>query len=108
MTLGAWLDSRTPVPPPALAERVQSLLAADASAPAPQIPDRCLAAAEGLLVTLVDSAGTTRDAALDLLAADALVTYAFEAASDEPDGLEERARRAMQRIAALVDGASPA
>ena len=105
MTLGAWLESRTPPAPPALRDRVRSLLAADESAPASQIPDRCLAAAEGLLVTLVDTAGTTRDAALDLLAADALVTYAFEAASDEPDGLEERARRAMHRIAAMVDEA---
>ena len=45
----------------------------------------------------------TRDAALDLLAVDALVTYAFEAAADEPSSLEARAGRALARIAALAE-----
>ena len=44
----------------------------------------------------------TRGSALDLLAVDALVTYAFEAAADEPDKLEERTERALVTIAALA------
>lgn len=105
MTLGDWLASRTPPAPPALAARLEELLRADLAAPESAVADRCMDAAERLLPNLFDSAGASRDAALDLLAADALVTCAFEAASDEPARLEERARRAMHRIAALVDEA---
>ena len=36
-----------------------------------------------------------------MLAADALVTYAFEAASDEPRALAAHASEAMRRIAGL-------
>ena len=107
-TLGDWLTSRTPPPPPALAERLASLLRSDDPVSAAEIPDRCLEAAERLLVDLMESAGASRDAALDLLTADALVTYAFEAASDEPDGLDARARQAMRRIARLVNEAPSA
>jgi hypothetical protein len=41
----------------------------------------------------------SRAQALDLLAADALLTYAFEAAADEPQSLVARADDAMLRIA---------
>ena len=105
MTLGDWLATRTPPAPPALAARLEVLLRAELAAPESAVADRCMDAAERLLTTMVERAGTSRDAALDLLAADALVTYAFEAASDEPARLEERARQAMHRIAALVDEA---
>ncbi len=44
---------------------------------------------------------STRDSALDLLAADALVTYAFEAASESPLELAQRATDAMVRMAVL-------
>jgi hypothetical protein len=44
---------------------------------------------------------------LELLAADALVTYAFEAAADAPTLLSERARQAMMRIAALAPVPTP-
>lgn len=105
MTLGEWLAGRTPPPPPALAARLGALLGGELAAPRAEISDRCFEAAERLLTTLVDSAGTSRAAALDLLAADALVTYAFEAGSEDASDFEERARRAMHRIAALVDEA---
>jgi len=45
----------------------------------------------------------TRAHALDVLSADALLTYAFEAAADEPSRLTARADLAMQRIAALAE-----
>jgi hypothetical protein len=38
-----------------------------------------------------------------LLVVDALVTYAFERASDDPAGIEERAAQAMASLAALTD-----
>ena len=43
-----------------------------------------------------------RDRALDLLAVDALVTYAFEAAAEHPESLAQRATTAMSSIAALA------
>jgi hypothetical protein len=50
---------------------------------------------------LLASGSTSRATALDLLAVDALVTYAFQAGADDPARLEERAARAMARIALL-------
>ena len=78
-TVGAWLAGREPAPPPALAE-----------------------------ARLLREAATTRESALDLLAADALVTYAFEAAADEPDTLPARVERATARIARLPAAAAAA
>jgi hypothetical protein len=52
---------------------------------------------------------TARDAALDLLTADALVTYAFEAAAESPREVDAIAAEAMQRIARIggVQGGTP-
>jgi hypothetical protein len=120
-TVQEWLQSRTPVPPSALRERVEQALRAtgpsggDASvaggpgtAVEREIHVCCLTAASTILRPLLAHEGAGREAALDLLAADALVTYAFEAASTEPHTLDDRAGAAMRAIAALaVPGAPP-
>ena len=62
----------------------------------------CLAAAEDLLRELLSRPSAGRESALDLLTVDALVTYAFEAASDDPDSLAERADQAMTRLVATA------
>lgn len=68
--------------------------------------DRYLEAAAGMFERLMRDGCETRDRALDLLAVDALVTYALEADADSrPSGLEERAREAMLRFARLADPA---
>ncbi|MDE3128531.1 MAG: hypothetical protein KGL38_11030 [Gemmatimonadota bacterium] len=100
MTVGAWLDARTPAPPPALARRIRELLAADLDRDAADAHRVCGAAAEALLAALLAERETGRETALDLLAADALVTYAFEHAAARAD-LDGEAAGAMQRIAAL-------
>ena len=66
-----------------------------------EVPEACLEAGESLLDSLIASGSTSRATALDLLAVDALVTYAFQAGADDPARLEERAARAMARIALL-------
>ena len=104
MTLARWLDARRPAPPPALRERIDTALGRDLHTAGPDIPERCLTAAQRLVSALLDENATDRAAALDLLAADALVTYAFEAASEEPRALSGRAAEAMTRIAALGRG----
>jgi len=55
-------------------------------------------AAEDVLRGVLAAEPMTRAQALDLLAADALVTYAFEVASDDPATLADRANDAMSRL----------
>lgn len=106
-SVGDWLASLQPSPPPALFERLQVALADYAGLPKDRVPESCLAAGEELLDRLLASGSTSRGSALDLLTVDALVTYAFESAADVPAALEARAARAMARIAA-VPGDRPA
>ncbi|HYD54520.1 MAG TPA: hypothetical protein VEA99_17940 [Gemmatimonadaceae bacterium] len=100
-SLGDWLDGRTPAPPPALRDRLREALRDDLHAPAAEAHARCLEAGERLLAQLLARGATARTAALDLLAADALVTYAFEAAAEQPESLAERADDAMRRLSTL-------
>jgi hypothetical protein len=67
-----------------------------------ETPESYLAAGEWLLTRLLSGDCTSRDCALDLLAADALVTYAFELAANDPAGIGERAQQATARLAALA------
>ncbi|MEQ1692471.1 MAG: hypothetical protein ABMA00_14375, partial [Gemmatimonas sp.] len=101
LTVGLWLADRRPAPPAALAARLRELLTPYLSWPVARVPDACLEAGERLLGTLLISGATERGSALDLLAVDSLVTYAFQAAADNPDRIEVRAAQAMQRISAL-------
>jgi hypothetical protein len=99
--VSTWLRGRTPVPPPQLAARIDAFTAriADRDPSA----DAFLDAAEAAMGVVLRDGCRTRESALDLLAVDALVTYAFEAAADEADQLEHRAVRALARIAALCE-----
>lgn len=101
MSLDAWLASRAPAPP-ALAARVRAMASAGGG-PTVHPTDALLASAERAMRSLLRDGCLTRESALDLLAVDALVTYAFEAAADEPQALEERAGKALARIAALAE-----
>lgn len=105
MTVSDWLDGRTPAAPPALRARIREALGDASTADAERVGDVCLATAERLVGGLLAGDCTSRDCALDLLTADALVTYAFEAAEASPGDLVPRAAAAMHRIAAL--GATP-
>jgi hypothetical protein len=101
VTVGDWLVRRKPAAPHALRARLELALGADSSADAGQASDACLRAAERLMRELLRGNCNTRESALELLTADALVTYAFEAASETPSELARRAVDAMRRIAAL-------
>ncbi|WP_353265484.1 hypothetical protein [Gemmatimonas sp.] len=100
-TVGEWMARMDPAPPSALHRRLWELVGTSASRPVSDVPEACLEAGEQLLDALLASGSTTRATALDLLAVDSLITYAFQAAADDPARLEERAARAMARIAAL-------
>jgi len=100
-TVAAWLAERQPAPPAALVRRIREALGDSAEREATVAADVCLAAGERLLATVLGDEDASRDYALDLLTADALVTYAFEAASETPGELAARAARAMMNIASL-------
>jgi hypothetical protein len=100
-TIGEWIGEREPAPPHALLRRLREALGADARREADDAAELCLAAGERVLSAVLREDEASRNFALDLLAADALVTYAFEAASERPGELSERARHAMSSIAAL-------
>jgi hypothetical protein len=104
MTVEAWLRSRTPPPPPALLERAVSALGSAAAKDASEADTVCLDAAVRLLEPLLREDRPGRESALDLLAADALTTYAFEAAGAELEHLDDRTVEAMRQLAGLAPG----
>jgi hypothetical protein len=106
VTVGEWLDARSPAPPEALRKRVDGLLGDALRRDASRTLEVCLATAERLLATLLAAGSTSRDSALDLLTADALVTYAFESAADTLEHLATCASDAMRRIASIGAAAS--
>jgi hypothetical protein len=84
-----------------LRARIDAALGSDLHADSDDLSETLLGAGERLVRGLLEVDATSRDSALDLLAADALVTYAFEAASERPADLARRAAVAMARIARL-------
>jgi len=90
-TVGAWLDRHTASAPEALRARV--LHYAAASAERTDVAAALSAAGDAALASVVAHAGD-RSVALDLLAADALVTLALLA----------QAERAPERLGAFADG----
>ena len=62
-------------------------------------PEELLKAAEQLLARIIDGECESREAALDLLTVDALVTRSMELAAREPDLLARFPDLAMKRIA---------
>ena len=104
-TVASWLASRTPVPPGQLASRIEQFVATPTAGGVTGVApvERLLDAAEGAMRAVLHDGCLTRDSALDLLAVDALVTYAFEAAADRPEDLEMLATGALARIAALAE-----
>lgn len=91
--LSDWLASRSPLPPLELSERLSKIVGDSSSA-----TDDLSAALLKLGLGVLANVGDDRAAAPDLLAADALITYAMEAAA-ESDAIESAATDAMREIA---------
>ena len=101
MTIDEWLALRTPRPPDALEVRIRAVLGDALHEEAGHVPEIFADAGERLVAALLRSNSTSRNSALDLLTADALVTYAFEAASADPDNIQRVASSAMVRMSTL-------
>lgn len=97
-----WVKSQSGDAPPALVGRVGVVLEANPDWEALHVAEALLMAGERLLASVMTDSTAGREVALDLLAADACVTWAFEAAADEPSSLPLRAEQAMERIAGLA------
>lgn len=96
-----WIAAHADQPPASLRERLARVLA---DAPAGDgAHAELLATGREMLGELLARGSTARDTALDLLTADALVTYAFECAADEPASLDARAAAAMRAITTAAD-----
>jgi hypothetical protein len=78
----AWLEARRPVPPTSLRERLQSAVH---DAPGGLVAHLARHGRE-LLDKVAARPNGRRELALDLLAADAFATYAFEAQAEEEKG----------------------
>lgn len=101
MNVRDWLAHREPSPPHVLRERIEALALAVpeiAGDPAGSL----LAAAEDALAQLARRRSDDRAAAIDLLAVDALVTYAMEYAAQTPDDIPPLSERAMSRLSGVA------
>ena len=102
MTLEHWLRDRAPAPPARLARRIDEALGRRREADATDAASLCVDAADHLLRALLQHDSTRRECALDLLSVDALVTYAMEAAAEDPDTFASRVHDTMDRLAAAA------
>ena len=77
-----WLNARTPAPPDALRERLHRAVADMLPAPGSVLPMYLAQLGRALLEQVTARPDGGRELALDLLAADAFATYAFEAQAE--------------------------
>ena len=99
-----WLREKSPAPPARLAARLETALGARGAEPSSNAAVVFLDACESLLANVAARPSPGRESALDLLAADALATYALEAAAESPAAVEARAHEAMKRLSAIAGG----
>ena len=85
-----WLDTRRPAPPAALRAHLEAQLSDSEE----RLPDHLAELGRAMLARVTGRPDGGRELALDLLAADAFVTYAFEAQAEaDVAGLAVLARR---------------
>ena len=100
VALNHWLSSMH-ASAPALSERMRIAVdSVDGAGGAVQ--DRALGAALQLADEVLRERCGSRTTAITLLAADALMTYAFEAAADTPDRIDALAEEAIRRVSAMA------
>ena len=106
MTIGEWLQARQPKPPAELMQTLETALGPALNDDSENATAVFLAAAERMLRGLVTSSETGRPIAGELLAIDALTTYAVEAAAETLDSMPDFAGDAMARFANIIQPGS--
>jgi hypothetical protein len=94
-----WLSRRTPPPPDELASAIRAALKSRTDDNKDPSPTELLEAAQALLEKVLKDECAQRKSALDLLTADALVTYALEIASEKAVSLRDFPEYAMDHLA---------
>jgi hypothetical protein len=100
----AWLAAREAGAPRDLVACVEALFEMNPALKSRGRVDAFIAASELLLRRVLDGDSTARCNALNLLAADACVTYAFEAAAESAEDIGMHSEQAMARIATVAAG----
>ncbi len=98
LSIGEWLATRQPPAPHNLLTRMSAEISKLGMAEADVTPRALADAGASILRSLDESGCSDRAKALDLLAADALFTYAFEAAADSKADIEEASRYVLERV----------
>lgn len=96
--VAGWLASRTPVPRAELSTRIAEIARGRAYGSEHELAEFFIGEAKILLGHLRDDRG----GAFDLLVADALITYAMEAAASDHDSFDSTAKRAMEVISTVT------
>ncbi len=96
--LVAWLDARRPAPPAVVRAHLEAAVtSAGNELVEPALPDELARLGREVLARVTARPDGGRELALDLLAADAFVTYAFEAQAEaDVAGLAALAERVAQ------------
>lgn len=101
-----WLQSRRPSPPLKLLDRVELAVTPLSDDSTMSRSEILATAATAMLAPLVGpgapEVSRNRDVAIDLLAADALVTYAIEAATEDCGAIGQNIDRVIARLASLA------
>lgn len=98
MEIAEWLDAREPSPPERLSGRIRAELAASASLDSTLDPGLLAEAGIAIVHAIGHTGSSDRSTALDLLAADALVTYAFEASAESVRAARDTARLTLELL----------
>ena len=99
-----WIRARVPAPPEALSRRMSEVVGDDVCESPASLPEALIARAEEMLTQI----GNDRSSATDLLVADALITYAMEAAAEYSLDVESIAEGVAVRLATVANrGAQP-
>ena len=90
----AWLAARRPVPPDALRAGIEAVVRDAELSPLDPVPDQLALLGRQMLGRVAGRPGGGRELAVELLAADAFITYAFEAQAElDAAGLAALAER---------------
>jgi hypothetical protein len=105
VTVREWLATRTPAAPAALMERMLAILGTRGDAPVDRAAETLLDAAQAELRRLLEERHFARDGALDLLAVDGLMTFAYEHGAERAGSsadLDALTRRGVAAVAPLA------
>ena len=98
ISVAEWLNTRTPPAPANLVARMTIEISKLGLSEAAVTPKALADAGASILRSLDESGCTDRANALDLLASDALFTYAFEAAAESKHEIEEASRYVLEKV----------